>query len=111
MRNITRLLFKSNAADVASTPTGCSAALIDGKTHYRLMNIPVGAYFKKVPTNMNVTNRDKIEASRMTMSNVVAWFMDEHSMNGREMFAWLKHRAEELRRPQTIRPRETGNCR
>ena len=89
MRNITRLLFKSNAADVASTPTGCSAALIDGKTHYRLMNIPVGADFKKVPTNMNVTNREKIEAARMTMSNVVAWFMDEHSMNGREMMVGL----------------------
>ena len=109
MRNITRLLFNCNGADVASTPTGCSAALIDGKTHFRLMSIPTGAAFKKVPSNMIESNRDRIEAARMTMSRVAAWFMDEHSMNGREMFAWLKHRAKELRRPQTVIPRES-NC-
>jgi hypothetical protein len=33
LHNITMLLFKRNSADMATTPTGSSAALIQGKTH------------------------------------------------------------------------------
>lgn len=108
LRNITRQLHNCNTADMASTPTGCSAALVDGKTHYRAMFLTPGTHFLQTPTNMAETQRQKILEARIRMATIVAWFMDEHSMTGREMWAWLHHRSQELRRPlPTVIPRET----
>lgn len=106
LRNINRQLHKSNAADMATTPTGCSAALVDGKTHFRALAIVPGKSFKMTTTNMSESNKQKILEAKIRMCSVVSWFMDEHSMTGREMWAWLNHRAEELRRPQAVIPRE-----
>ena len=35
MRNITKLILKSNKNDIATTPTGYSIALIDDKNRFR----------------------------------------------------------------------------
>lgn len=45
------------------------------------------------------TVSNKIRAIRAATSKVISRFMDEHSMSGRQMWAWLKHRHEEFRRP------------
>jgi len=102
LRNITRIVCRSNNADLASTPTGCSASLIDGGAHFRSAAIPTGKKMYKTPQNMESKDLRKIRVFRKKMSNVVSWFMDEHSMCGRAMFGWLKHRAEELRRPMPV---------
>jgi hypothetical protein len=57
LRNITRLLYKRNLADMATTPTGSLAALIQGKTHFRAPNIPTGTEMKQVPTKMALSNK------------------------------------------------------
>ena len=107
MRNIIRQLYGTNTADIASTPTGSSAALINGMTHYRAASITPGKHFKDTPTNMGETNKNKILDAQIRMCSVKSWLMDEHSMAGTEMFAWLCHRAKELRTPQTVMPNET----
>ena len=99
LRNITHQMHQYNTADMASTPTGCSAALVDGKTHYCAMFLTPGTHFLQTPTSMAETQRQKILEARIRMANIVAWFMDEHSMTGREMWAWLHDHSQELRRP------------
>ena len=102
LRNVTRLLWGSNSADMASAPTGCAAALIDGKTHCRSCSIPTGTKFYKPPTNLKSSDPLRLRAMRVAMCLVISWFMDEHSMVSRLFWAWLKHRSEELRRPIEI---------
>ena len=99
LRNVTRLLWGSNSADMASAPTGCAAALIDGKMHCRLCSIPTGTKLHKPPTYLNSSDPQRLRAMRVAMYLVISWFMDEHSMVGCSFWAWLKHRSEELRRP------------
>ena len=53
LRNVTRLLQKSNYSDMASAPTGCATALIDGQKHFRSCSIAMGRAFYKAPTNLN----------------------------------------------------------
>ena len=99
LRNITRPLHGTDS-DMATTPTGCSAFLIDGSTHYRKHSIPAGTkIFNKPPCNVLSTVSNKIRAIRASTAKVISRFMDEHSMSGRQMWAWLKHRHEEFRRP------------
>ena len=102
LRNVTRLLWGSNSADMASAPTGCAAALIDGKTHCRSCSIPTGRKFYQPPTNLKTSDPTRLRAMRVAMCLVISWFMDEHSLVGRLFWAWLKHRSEELRRPIEI---------
>ena len=102
LRNVTRKLCKSNRADMASAPTGCAAALIEGSTHCRCSSIPTGAKFHKAPTDIRNSNSDRVRAMRSSMCQVTSRFMDEHSMAGRPYWAWLKHRHEELRRPVSV---------
>jgi hypothetical protein len=87
-----------NNADAASAPTGCAAALIDGSTHARLMAIPVGKSATKAPTNLISTNSSYLQYMKKSFSEIVARFMDEHSMMGLQDWAWAKYRNEELRR-------------
>ena len=41
LRNMIRKIHKSNHCDIASAPTGCATALINGSTHARSMSLPV----------------------------------------------------------------------
>ena len=102
LRNITRKLCKNNRADMASAPTGCAAALIEGSTHCRCSSIPTGRSFHKPPNDIQNSNSERVRAMRSTMCQVTSRFMDEHSMAGRPYWAWLKHRHEELRRPVSV---------
>lgn len=102
LRNITRKIYGRNSADMASAPTGCAASLIGGSTHCRCSNIPTGRKFMKAPTNMTTSDATVIQATRLSMSKVIARFKDEHSMDGRPTWAWMKHRHEELRRPMDV---------
>ena len=102
LRNITRKLWKSNRSDMASAPTGCAAALIEGSTHCRCSSIPVGKMFYKSTRDITNSNSDNVRAMRSSMCQVISRFMDEHSMAGRPYWAWLKHRHEELRRPVSV---------
>ncbi|KAL7554626.1 hypothetical protein ACHAWF_018133 [Thalassiosira exigua] len=102
LRNTVRLLHGTKHADMASTPTGCSASLVDGSTHFRALSVPVGKALNKAPTNSAESNRDRIKEARVRMSRIIAWFQDEHSMTGRNMWGWLRHRAEEYRRPKQV---------
>ncbi len=102
LRNITRKIHGRNSADMASAPTGCAASLIGGSTHCRCSHIPTGRKFKQIPTNMTTSDSTVMRATRLSMSKVVSRFMDEHSMDGRPTWAWLKHRHEELRRPSEV---------
>lgn len=85
--------------DPASTPTGCSAVLINGKTHFRLNSIPTGQKFRGKPCNSTNPNSMQNLAMRKKMLRAQSRFLDEHSMAGRSMWAWLEHRHEEFRRP------------
>ena len=87
---------------MASAPTGCAAALIDGSTHCRSLSIPAGQRLHKPPTNVKSQKADSIKAMKKSLCEVISRFMDEHSQSGRPYWAWLKHRHEEHRRPNTI---------
>ena len=102
LRNITRLLHGTNGADMASAPTGCSASIINGATHYRVCNIPTGKEFKGAPTAFPVNNARKLQSTRNVMSKVVTRLIDEHSMMSRSMLTWLCHRSKELRKPRIV---------
>jgi hypothetical protein len=99
IRNMIRKIYKSNRRDAASAPTGCAAALINGSTHARSMSLPVGKKAKLPPSNIDVTNLDRIKYLRDSHKHLIARIMDESSMLGQLYWAWLKHRHEELRRP------------
>ena len=43
MRNITKNVLKINNYDEATAPTGMAALLIDGKTYFRSLRIPVSS--------------------------------------------------------------------
>lgn len=60
IRNITRIIYNSNRADLASAPTGCAAALIDGSTHCWAAAIPTGKRLYKAPTNIAISNAETI---------------------------------------------------
>ena len=54
------------------------------------------------PTNLKASNPEQVRALRTQYCNVILRLMDEHSMSGRAMWAWLRHRSEEMRRPTDI---------
>ena len=91
---------------MASAPTGCAAALIDGSTHCRSLSIPAGQRLHKLPTNIKDQKADHVKAMKKAMCEVISRFMDEHSQSGRPYWAWLKHRHEEYRRPTMILDKE-----
>ena len=94
IRNITCQLTNGNNADMASAPTGCAAALIDGTNHCRCNSIPVRKSFQKCPFNLKVGDTTKHRSLRMKTALVNTRVMDEHSLAGRAYWAWLQHRSE-----------------
>lgn len=101
LRNITRQLHGSDT-DAATAPTGVAANIINGSTHFRYNSIPTGREFKRVPTNSKNVNCRQYRAKRLALLQCISRFMDEHSMAGRPMWGWLKHKHEEFRRPCTV---------
>ncbi|EJK61395.1 hypothetical protein THAOC_18129 [Thalassiosira oceanica] len=101
LRNITRLLHGAET-DAATAPTGVAANIINGSTHYRYNSIPTGREFRRAPTNSKDVNCRQYRAKRLALLRCISRFMDEHSMAGRPMWGWLKHKHEEFRRPTTI---------
>ena len=99
IRNITRAVRKCNLADKATAPTGCSASIIRGSTHHRSIGVPTGKKFKGSPSNMETTHLDKLRAMRIELSKVFTYIKDEHSMDGRATWGWIRHRFEEFRGP------------
>ena len=96
LRNMTRLIFRNNNADMASAPTGCAASLFNGSTHNHCCDIPTGKAFQKYPTNIKQSDITKIKSMTKTMRNIICRIFYEHSMTGRSMFGWLKHRDEKF---------------
>ena len=101
LRNITRLLHGADT-DAATAPTGVAANIINGSTHFRYNSIPTGREFKRTPTNSKDVNCTQYRAKRLALLRCISRFMDEHSMAGRPMWGWLKHKHEEFRRPANI---------
>ena len=106
LRNMNRIIHNSNTSDLASAPTGCASALIDGSTHFRLCKIPTGVKFYKAPSNLKMSSILELKSLKKIMTSNICRIMDEHSQTGRPFWAWLKNRHEYLRRPQIIRNKE-----
>ena len=68
-------------------PTGCAASLINGQTHHKLSNIPVGKKFTKQPVGWTETNASVISAKFQYWSTIFTLLMDEDSMAGRPFWA------------------------
>ena len=103
MRNITKSLFKSNKCDEATAPTGCAASLINGKTHFRSLRIPVASKkFHDVTTNVVISNAVTSKGWHDRWRQIFLFIMDEDSMAGRPFWAWFKHRLEQARGPTLI---------
>ena len=99
LRNMTRVIYNTNAADMASAPTGCAASLIHGSTNFRVGFITTGDKFYKAPTNAQMNNHEQLLATRLSYCSVKTRLVDEHSIMGQPDHAWYKHRNEEFRRP------------
>ena len=93
---------------MASAPTGCLAAILNGATYYRVCNIPTGKAFKEATTSYLATNARHIASSRNVISKVIIRLIDKHSMMNRSMFTWLCHRSEELCLPRTVVNRDNA---
>lgn len=97
-RNITIAIEGRNSADMASAPTGCATSLIRAKTNCRACNLPPsGNALRKKPHDSTTRNARITQALRHVLSKVVLRQMDEHSMNGKDHWAWLEHRHAEHR--------------
>ena len=96
---MTRVIYNTNTADMASAPTGCAASLIHGSTNCRVGFVPTGDKFYKAPSNAQMRNHEQLMANRVSYCSVKTRLVDEHSMMGRPDHAWYKHRNEEFRRP------------
>ena len=90
--------YVAHMSPTLPTKTGSAAALIQGGTHYRALQLPVGKALFKASSATEETNATKAKATRRRLSNVVAYFTNEHSMMGRLMFAWIACRYQELRK-------------
>ena len=106
LRNIKRFLTKSNSSDIATAPAGCAAVLIDGSTHFRTLYIPSGSPLYQQPTDIKTTQLTKVRALKTTLCKAVTVIEDEHSMKGRPIWGWSRHRYEELRRPSVVMDNE-----
>ena len=66
MKNITKIIYETNNADISSAPTGCAAALIDDSTHYILCKIPVDRRtLKKSPNDIMMSQSISIQALKI----------------------------------------------
>ena len=81
----------SESANMALAPTGCAASHIGGSTVYRALNIPVGRKMRKQPTNMVITDVNKMLGLTASICKLELLTIDEHSMIGRGLWAWILH--------------------
>ena len=102
IRNITRLYYNRNNAELVSAPTGAAASIIAGKTHHRNLAIPTGKAFNDLPKNVTITNASRILAMTRSLRNCNCVLKDEHSMDGTQMWAHVRQRHEELRQHHEI---------
>ena len=102
IRNITRLYYNRNNAELVSAPTGAAASIIAGKTHHRNLAIPTGKAFNDLPKNVTITNASRILAMTRSLRNCNCVLKDEHSMDGTQMWAHVRQRYEELRQHHEI---------
>ena len=87
MRNITKITYNTNNGDLASAPTGCTAALIHMSMHKILRKILVDrCTFKKAPNNIRMSQSISIQALKNT-NQLKSRFMEEHSMPGHPTWA------------------------
>jgi hypothetical protein len=100
LRNISRAITKSNHGELTSAPTGVAGSLINASTHCRVASIPTGRDFSKPPTNITSTKCQKLQSLSNSHRHIFTRLLDEHSMMGRKYFGWMKHRMEELRKPE-----------
>ena len=62
MRNITKITYNINNADLSSAPTVCIAALICGSIHTRFCRIPIdGRIFKKTLNKIRMSQSISIQ--------------------------------------------------
>ena len=90
LRNMNRIIHNSNLLDLATAPTGCASALIDGSTHFRLCKIPTEIKFYKAPSNLKLSSTLELKSMKKIMTSNICRIMDEHSQTGRPFWAWLK---------------------
>ena len=102
IRNITRLYYNRNDAELVSAPTGAAASIIAGKTHHRNLAIPTGKAFNDLPKNLTISNASRILAMTRSLRNCRCVLKDEHSMDGLQMWAHIRHCHEELRNHHEI---------
>ena len=62
IRNIVIRLFLKSTCYFSCVSTRCAASLINGQTHHKLVNIPVGKGFTKQPVGWTETNASMILA-------------------------------------------------
>ena len=99
LRNITRKMLKSNFADGVCAPTGCASSLISGMTMYRLFKIPTAKdTLYNVPKDRSCSNPFEFKYWVTMWQRMFLLIMDEDSMAGRPIWAWLEHRSQEGRR-------------
>ncbi len=96
LRNIVKIIYRSNVADAASAPIGCAAALIDGSTHARMMKIPIGREAVKAPSSIQTTNSNQLKYLQDKFRSLITILMDEHSMMRRNDWGWARARNEQL---------------
>ena len=103
MTNIHKSLLKTSQCDEATAPTGCPASLINGKTHYRSLKIPVtSGKLHGVTTNIITYNVANSKLCHERWRNTFIFIMNKDRMAGRPFWAWFKHRLEEARSYHTI---------
>ena len=99
MRDITNIILKSNMYDEATPPTDCATFILDGKTHYISLRIPVSQdKFDGITTNVVFSNAMANKQRYRVWKIIFLFIMDKNSMYGRPFWAWFKHRVEEGRK-------------
>ena len=83
IRNIDIRLFPNPTYYSSCDPTGCADSLINGYTHHKLFNLPVGKTFYKQPVGWTENNVSVISAKFQYWSRIFTLLMDEDSMAGR----------------------------
>ena len=99
MINIVRCCLGGRGYDQAIAPTGCAASLLKGATACRALKIPVGKKAKDPPSDLHLPSQvDFQQAFTLEVCSWLALLKDEHSMESREAWAWLRQRLESARK-------------
>ena len=63
---MTCVICNTNAAEMASAPTGCAASLIHGSTNGMVGFILTGDKFYKAPSNAQMCNHEQLMANQLS---------------------------------------------